>query len=199
MRNPIKRRFQNVYDQTHNKPFTFLNCFLCIFLPVIGVIAGAFLMGDNETLGIAVMIVGLLAGWVINFLLLFKKFKTQAIGLFFLNLLASIAFVFKLIILPFLKWSVKAAGAVTQANLGNVTGSVNASRRAGAELASTKTSAFNWFEYEGYEWKDTKQTAEVYEHHELDEGSYTYEQNQQARNAGYANAKEAEMHGVKIN
>ena len=198
MRNPIKNHFQRVYNQTNIKPFTFLNCFLCIFVPVIGLIAGMVLLGVNEALGIAVMIFGLLAGWAGNFLLLFKNFKAAAIGLFFLNLLASIAFFGKLILLPFLKASIKASRAVVQSNLGNVTASVNASRKGGAELASTRSSAFNWFEYEGYEWKDVKQTAEVYEHHELDEGSYTNEQNQQAKNAGYANAKEAEMHGVKI-
>lgn len=82
--------------------------------------------------------------------------------------------------------------------MGNVTASVNASNDAGATLASTKTSAFNWFEYEGYEWKDATETPEVYEHYELDEGSYTDAQNQKGRDVGYANAKEAEMHGVDI-
>lgn len=198
MKNPIKKRFQEVYDQTHVKPFTFLNCFLCIFLPVIGLILGSLMMGSNGGLGTAVMILCFLGGWIGNFVLLYKKFDKLAISLFFLNILASIFFFSKLILVPWLKWSVKAAGAVVQSNLGNVTGSVNASKRAGAELASTRTSAFNWFEYEGYEWQDVKETAEVYEHHELDEGAYTDTQNQKGRDAGYANAKEAEMHGVDI-
>lgn len=198
MKNPIKNRFQEVYIQTHIKPFTFLNCFLCIFLPVIGLILGALMMGSNESLGKAVMILALLGGWIGNFVLLYKKFNKLAISLFFLNLLASIAFFGKLILLPLLKASIKFGSAALQSNLGNVTGSVNASKQGGAELASTKMSAFNWFEYEGYEWKDVKETAEVYEHNELDEGSYTNVQNQQGRDAGYANAKEAEMHGVYI-
>ncbi|MCM1261554.1 MAG: hypothetical protein NC313_02445 [Butyrivibrio sp.] len=198
MRNPIKNRFQRVYDETHIKPFTFLNCFLCILLPIIGFIVGGMLSGANGGLGIAVMILGLLGGWVGNFLLLFRNFQKAAIGLFFLNILASIAFFGKLILVPFLKASVKFGMAAWQSNLGNVTASVNASSEGGAELASSRTSAFNWFEYDGYVWKDAKQTAQLYEHHELDAGSYTDEQNQQARNSGYANAKEAEMHGVKI-
>lgn len=199
MRNPIKNHFQEVYVKTHIKPFTFLNCFLCIFLPIIGLIAGLCLLGNNEVLGIAVMILALLGGWIGNFVLLFKKFNKQAVGLFFLNILASIAFFSKLILLPWLKASVKGARAVVQANLGNVTESVNASNAAGAELASTRTSAFNWFEYEGYEWKDIKETADVDEHPVLDEGFYTDAQNQKGRDAGYANAKEAELHGVDIN
>lgn len=198
MKNPIKNRFQEVYDQTHIKPFTFLNSFLCIFLPVIGLILGSYMMGSNGGLGTAVMILCFLGGWIGNFVLLYKKFDKLAISLFFLNLLASIAFFSKLILVPWLKASVKFARAIWQSNLGNVTASVNASREGGSELARSRTSAFNWFEYEGYEWTDAKETAEVYEHHELDEGSYTYEQNQQGRDAGYANAKEAEMHGVDI-
>lgn len=198
MRNPIKIYFQKVYLETNIKPFTFLNCFLCIFLPVIGLILGALMMGSNESLGKAVMILSFLGGWIGNFVLLYKKFDKLAIGLFFLNLLASIAFFSKLILLPWLKASIKFGRAALQSNLGNVTGSVNASRQGGAELASTKTSAFNWFEYDGHEWKDVKETAELDEHYELDEGAYTYEQNQQGKDAGYANAKEAEMQGVDI-
>lgn len=198
MRNPIKNYFQQVYDQTQIKPFTFLNCFLCIFLPVIGLVLGGFLSGNNARLGIAVMILSLLGGWIGNFVLLYQKFDKLAIRLFFLNILASIAFFSKLILLPWLKWSVKAAGAVFHANLGNVTASVNSSKKAGAELASTKTSAFNWFEYDGHEWEDVNVSPELYEHNELDEGSYTDAQNQKGRDAGYANAKEAKMHGIDI-
>lgn len=195
MNNPIKNYFQNIYNQTKIKPFTFLNCFLCIFLPVIGLILGAYLLNNNATLGIAVMILFLLGGWAGNFALLYTKFKTTAIPLFFLNILASIAFFGKLIVLPLIKAGIKGGKAVTQANMGNVTASVNASRESGATLASTKTSALNWFEYEGYEWKDAVETPEMYEHQELDEGSYTDAQNQGARSVGYANGKEAEMAG----
>lgn len=65
-------------------------------------------------------------------------------------------------------------------------------------MGSTKKSAFNWFEYEGYEWKDDKADAELLNNYEADEGAYSSEQNQQARNMGYANAKDAEMHAPKI-
>lgn len=198
MKNPIKDYFQNIYDQTQIKPFTFLNCFLCIFLPVIGLILGGYWLDRNATLGIAVMILLLLGGWVGNFVLLYTKFKETAIVLFVLNILASIAFFGKLILWPLIKAGIKSGKAAMEANWGNTTASVNASREAGATLASTKTSAFNWFEYEGHEWKDVTETPEVYEHQELDEGSYIDEQNQKGRDAGYANAKEAEMHGVDI-
>lgn len=200
MKNPIKNYFQSVYNKTHKKPFTFLNCFLCIFLPVIGLILGAYLMdSSSEGLGMTVMILSVLVGWVCNFLLLFAKFKVTAIGIFFLNILASIAFFCKLILMPLLKVLFKVGVASTQANLGNTTASVNASRGAGASLSSTKTSAFNWFEYEGYEWKDITEKPEPYGNNELDEGSYTYEQNQEARNLGYSNGKDAEMKGRKWN
>lgn len=85
-------------------------------------------MGSNGTLGTAVMILTLLGGWIGNFVLLYKKFDKLAIGLFFLNILASIAFFGRLILLPWLKASIKFGSAALQSNLGNVTGSVNASK-----------------------------------------------------------------------
>lgn len=201
MKNPIKNYFQSVYNKTHKKPFTFLNCFLCIFVPVIGLILGAYLMeSSSEGLGMTVMILSVLVGWVCNFLLLFAKFKVTAIGIFFLNILASIAFFCKLILVPFIKFLVKVGVASTQANLGNTTASVNASSQAGEALANAKISAFNWFVYDGYELKDTTTgEPEIYEHYELDEGSYTYAQNQEARNLGFSNGKDAEMAGRKWN
>ncbi len=199
MKNPIKQRFQNVYDQTNMKPFTFLNCFLCIFMPIIGFFVGGTIVDSNPAFGVTVMVLLILGGWIGNFLLLFKKFKTDAIGLFFLNMLASIAFFTKLILWPLLKMSWHTGQAVMQANLGNITASKNASSRGGAALGSVKMSAFNWFKYDGNEWTDITQTAEVEENYESDEGSYTYEQNQEARSRGYHNAKEAEMHGVDVN
>lgn len=198
MNNPIKIHFKKLYAETNVKPFTFLNCFLCIFLPVIGLILGAILMNNNEKLGAAVMILAVLGGWAGNFALLYKNFKAKGISLFFLNLLASIAFFFKLIIMPLFKVLVKIGAASTQANLGNTTASVNSSKQAGAALASTKTSAFNWFEYGGYEWKDSVAEApKPYAPGALDAGSYTDAQNQAARDIGYANGKEAEMAGRK--
>lgn len=199
MKNPIKQRFQKVYDQTNIKPFTFLNCFLCIFLPIIGFFVGGTIVDSNPALGFAVMALLILGGWIGNFLILFKNFKTDAIGLFFLNMLASFAFFTKLILWPLLKASYHFGMAAWQSNLGNTTASMNASSRGGASLGSTKMSALNWFEYEGNKWSDVTQTAEVHENYALDEGSYTYEQNQRARNMGYHNAKDAQMHGADVN
>lgn len=195
MKNPIQNHFQRVYDETHVKPFTFLNCFLCIFLPIVGLILGALIISNNTTIGIIVMILFILGGWAGNFALLFKNFKEKGISLFFLNLLASIAFFFKLIVMPLFKVLVKIGVASTQANLGNTTASVNSSKQAGATLASTKTSALNWFEYDGYEWKDNVEKPKLHPNSGLDEDSYTDAQNQAARNLGYVNAKEAEMAG----
>ena len=195
MNNPIKNHFQKVYAETNVKPFTFLNCFLCIFLPVIGLILGAILMNNNEKLGVSVMILAVLGGWAGNFALLYKNFKAKGISLFFLNLLASIAFFFKLIIMPLFKALVKIGAASTRANLGNTTARVNSSNQAGAALASTKTSAFNWFEYDGYKWKDNEEKSKFHMNSGLDEGFYTDAQNQAARDIGYANGKEAEMAG----
>lgn len=195
----MKKYFQKVYNETHIKPFTFLNCFLCIFLPIIALIGGAVLMDSNEALGTTVMILGIVAGWGINLALLLVKFKGKGVGLFFLNILASIAFFFTFILWPLLKFCFHAGMAATNANLGNNTASINSSRKAGASVGSTKKSAFNWFEYEGYEWKDDKVEPELLNNYEADEGSYSYDQNQQAKSMGYANAKDAEMHGQKIN
>lgn len=156
-------------------------------------------MKDNAILGFIVMILGVLAGWGINLALLLTKFKGKGVGLFFLNILASLAFFITFILWPLLKFCFHTGMAATQANLGNTTASVNSSRKAGAHAASPKKSAFNWFEYNGYEWKDDKEEPELLNNYEADEGSYTYEQNQQARNIGYTNAKDAEMHGQTIN
>lgn len=194
----MKKYFQKVYNETHVKPFTFLNCFLCIFLPIIALIGGVVLMDSNEALGTTVMILGIVVGWGINLALLLAKFKGKGVGLFFLNILASIAFFCTFILWPFIKYLMHSGNAAWQANMGNITESVNSSRKMGAVLASPKKSAFNWFQYDGYVWKDEKVEPELLKNYELDEGSYSYDQNQKARSMGYSNAKDAEMHGQKI-
>lgn len=195
MNNPIKRHFQQIYNETGKKPFTFLNAFFMVFFPVIVAIVMTFV--DANIFAVAAL-AALAVGIVINLIIMLVKFQVKGIGLFFLTLLASFMFFCSFIFWPFLKFSFRAAGAMFHANLGNITASVNASRRAGATKG--KRSALNWFEYDGKVWKDEKEVMpEDIPNYSLDEGSYSYDQNQQARNHGYSNGKEAEMSGHKWN
>lgn len=194
MNNPIKKYFNKIYSETGKKPFTFLNCFLIIFLPIILIVGSAALFGDTEDVVVPAAILSLIISLGLNLALLIVKFKEKSIGLFFLTVLASILFFCTFILWPLLKWGVRGAEAVVQANHGNVTASVNASNRMGATKG--KMSALNWFEYDGYVWHDEKEIMpEDLPNGSLDEGAYSYEQNQSARNVGYANAKDAEMSG----
>lgn len=196
MNNPIKKYFNKIYSETGKKPFTFLNCFLVVLLPLIFIFGSAFLIADTEEVVVPATIIGLVVSLGLNLVLLIVKFKGKAIGLFFLTVLASILFFCSFILWPILKFAFRAGSAATQANLGNTTASVNASRRAGATKG--KKSALNWFEYDGYVWKDEKEIMpEDLPNGSLDEGAYSYDQNQSARNVGYANAKDAEMSGRK--
>ena len=129
---------------------------------------------------------------------IFLKFKVTGIAIFLLSIIASLLFFISFILWPVLKFAFRAGISATQANLGNTTASVNASRRAGATKG--KKSALNWFEYEGTVWKDEKEVMpDDIPNHSLDEGSYTYEQNQQAKAQGYSNGKDAEMSGRSWN
>ncbi len=200
MNNPIKNQFQKVYNETGKKPFTFLNCFLTIFLPIIIFIASCYLFGSSDDIPafFAANILGLVVGWGINLALLWKSFQKQGISLFFLNILASIAFFCSFVIWPLIKLSYRASQAIVQANLGNTTGSVNASKRAGATKG--RMSALNWFEYNGDVWENEKEVMpEEDTTYSADEGAYSSEQNQKAQSHGYRNGKEAELSGRRWN
>lgn len=199
MKSPIKNYFQKIYMETGKKPFTFLNCFLSLIVPIAMFIIVGSQVSVSEGGKVAITVfLSVLIAWGLDIFLLVKNFHGQAVPIFLLGLLASIAFLFTFILWPVLKFAFRAGMAATQANNGNITDSVNSSRKAGATKG--KKSALNWFEYDGYEWKDEKEVMpEDIPNYELDEGSYTYDQNQQARNMGYTNAKDAEMHGQKIN
>lgn len=194
----MKKYFQRLYNETGKKPFTPLNFFLMLGIPAIIMVIASFMSGSQAgTLFIGAVIVAIV-GWIINLVLCIKKFGGKGVGMFFLTLLASIAFFCSFILLPFFKWSFRAAGAMFHANLGNTTASVNASRRAGATKG--KKSALNWFSYDGTVYQDEKEVMpQDIEGYALDEGSYTNEQNQAARNIGYSNGKDAEMNGKKWN
>ncbi len=196
MNNPIKKYFQNIYNQTGKKPFTFFNALLMI-LPIIIYLVIAFSGADLDEAN-KILLLSTLGCWGINFLITFLKFKVTGIAIFLLSIIASLLFFISFILWPVLKFAFRAGMSVTQANLGNTTASVNASKRAGATKG--KKSALNWFEYEGNVWKDEKEVMpDDIPNHSLDEGSYSYEQNQQAKAHGYSNGKDAEMSGRSWN
>lgn len=196
----MKAYFQEIYNETKMKPFTFLNAALCVLIPIVAFIAiGVGVSPENNTTVIIVFSASLLICWGINFYLLHKKFNEKAVKLMIFNVLASIAFWTKLILLPLLKIMWHAGRAAFHANMGNTTASVNSSSQMGASIASNKKSAFNWFEYEGKVWEDDTFEAELKEDYSLDEGTCSDEQNQVAKGIGYVNGKEAEMAGRKWN
>ena len=202
MNNSIKTYFQQMYNETGKKPFTFLNAFILTILPLgLGYLLTMLLvsiMGEEESLILVGFVLAYLFCYVINFLLLAKNFKDNQIKLLVYSIIASILFFITFFLWPILKFAFRAGTAATQANLGNTTASVNASRRAGATKG--KKSALNWFEYDGRVWQDEKENMpQDIPNYALDEGSYSYEQNQKAKAYGYSNGKAAEMAGRRWN
>lgn len=196
MNNPIKKYFQNIYTQTGKKPFTFFNALLMILPFIIYLVIAFSGVSLSEVNGI--FILSVLGCWGLNFLITFLKFKVKGIAVFLLSIIASLLFFISFILWPLLKFMVRSGSAVNQANLGNVSASVNASKRAGATKG--KKSALNWFEYEGYTWKDEKEVLpNDTSKYSADEGSYSYEQNQKAQAQGFSNGKDAEMSGRSWN
>lgn len=194
MNNPIKNYFQKIYQETGKKPFTFIQPFCLLILPLIMVIFGLIMennLGTQKTLTIMAVVV--VIGWIAFIAIPFIRLKGKGIGVFFLSILASIIFFISFILWPMLKFAYRGGQAITQANMGNTSASVNASQRMGATKG--KKSALNWFEYDGYVWKDEKEVLPEMTDYALDEGSYSLEQNTQARAKGFSNGKDAEMQG----
>lgn len=196
MKNPIKNYFQQIYDETGKKPFIFLHACLCILVPIVVACVAPYLGAYDEVKWLVASIAGLAGSWGILIFLVFRDFKEKTIKIFLLQILASIAFWTKFLLIPLIKMSWRAGQAVVAANHGNVTASVNASKRSAA--TKTKKSAFTWFEYEGKVWQDEKEAFDQVSDYSLDEGSYSIDQNNEARNKGYINAKHAEDGGEKI-
>ena len=196
MSNPIKNYFQQVYDETGKKPFTFLHACLCILVPIVVMCTAFYLFEYDEGKVIGVSVAGLIASWGLLIFLSFKEFKEKTVKIFLFQILASITFWTKFLLIPIIKLSWHAGKAAVAANHGNVTASVNESKRSAA--TKTKKSAFNWFEYDGKVWKDEKEAYDQVADYSLDEGSYSMDQNNEARNKGYINAKHAEDSGEKI-
>jgi len=197
----MKKYFQNIYNETGIKPFTFLNCALTLLLPFAIFIAIGSVSSTSE--GDKVMIVtliGLIACWGSNIALLFNKFKDgkRTAILFFLGLLASIAFFCKLILFPLIKLLINFMPGATATNITN---------RATAEASGVKMSAFNWFVYDNRVFTDIEpnipddipETATNYGawNSELGRGfNDTEERN--AQNMGYRDAKQAYDRGVSL-
>jgi len=80
MNNPIKKYFQNIYNQTGKKPFTFFNALLMI-LPVIIYLVIAFSGADLDEAN-KILLLSTLGCWGINFLITFLKFKATGIAIF---------------------------------------------------------------------------------------------------------------------
>lgn len=198
MNNPIKKYFQKLYNETGKKPFTFFNAFLVVFLPLIIFFGLGSTMATSEMDIPKFLILGIVVGLGLDLILVLVKFKGKGIALFFLHILASLLFFCTFILWPLLKFMVRSGSAANQANLGNVSASVNASKRAGATKG--KKSALNWFEYEGYTWKDEREVIPNNTNsYSADEGSYSYNQNQKAKAQGFSNGKDAEMSGRSWN
>lgn len=200
----MKSYYQKVYNETGKKPFTFLNCALCILIPVVVlIIVGSSASADEGGKVMIVFIPVTILCIVGNAVLHYFKYKNigKAIWLTVLNLFASIAFFCKLILFPLIKFCFKMAGAMTDVQNGNFTAANNNMNN--ARSGKIKTSAFDWFRYDGRTFGDIQVGEEQPEDYSTDSlawsyslnRSYTAEEDLRARNLGYQNAKDAENQG----
>lgn len=200
----MKSYFQKVYSETGKKPFTFLNCALCILIPIIVLIvvgsqASSSEGGDVMAIFIPVTILCIVGNAVMQYM----RFQNvgKAVLLTFLNMLASIAFFCKLILFPLIKFAFKMMGAMSDVQSGNYTAANNNMNN--ARSGQIKTSAFDWFKYDGTTVGDIQVGEEKAEDYSTDNlawshalnRSYTAEEDMKARNLGFQNAKDAENQG----
>lgn len=196
----MKKYFQKIYNETGKKPFTFLNCMLAVLLPIaIFIFSGVKLMDTNPNLGVTVMIGGTIVCWLINIIIWFVNYKNigRVLALFFLTMLASIAFFCKLILFPFIGLLFKIGSASTDIQTGNYAGASNTMNSGG----KVRTSAFSWFQYDGTVIDDVEVEAQTDRVSNAQawsstlNRSYTAEEDTRARQLGFADAKDAEMSG----
>jgi len=200
----MKKYFQKLYNETGVKPFTFLNCFLCILLPIIVLIIAAC-MQSNEVVILTFFIVGFVVGIAGNIFIQFRRFSDvkRAFLLTLLNFLASIHFFCKLIVFPLVKLFMNLAGSMTSIQTGNFQQAQSETDHA-LNSNGAKLSAFNWFVYDGRKFEDVEgeETPIVYENanaYDTTLGrSYTNEEDRNARNLGYTDAYSAVNSGVKV-
>ena len=159
----MKKYFQKLYNETGQKPFTFLNCFLCVFTPIIALILGYMIDKVDPTPAIILLIVVTILSLAANVFILFKRFNDikRALLLALLNNFASLHFFCKLILFPLIKIAFRFAGAATQMQMGNTAGASHTMGNATAS-AGIKTSAFNWFKYDGTTIADHLEDEELF-------------------------------------
>lgn len=201
----MKKYFQKLYNETGQKPFTFLNCLLSLLAPFVVFLVVGLNTSDGGVVMLATGITALIC-WVANGFILFKRFnngKRVAIC-FFLGLLASVAFFCKLILFPLFKLLLNLMGGATAVQTGDFAGASAQNNRAFAEAGSLKTSAFNWFIYDDRVMEDIHIEAQESTmannqawNSEL-QRSFTSEEDANARNMGYRDAKQAYDSGVSL-
>jgi len=203
----MKKYFQKIYNETGRKPFTFLNCFLCVFTPIIALILGYMINKSDPTPAIVLLIVITILSLAGNIFILFKRFNDvkRALLLALLNIFASIHFFCKLILFPLIKLAMRFSLGATQMQMGNTAGASHTMSNATAS-AGVKTSAFNWFKYDGTTIADIAGTEPeddtiVYTNNAYETSlgrSFTDQEDMNARNMGYQNAQHAANSGVRI-
>lgn len=201
----MKKYFQKLYNETGQKPFTFLNCFLCVFTPIIALILGYMIDKVDPTPAIILLIVVTILSLAANVFILFKRFNDikRALLLALLNIFASLHFFCKLILFPLIKIAFRFAGAATQMQMGNTAGASHTMGNATAS-AGIKTSAFNWFKYDGTTIADIagsepEDDTLVYTNNAYNTSlgrAFTDKEDMTARNMGYQNAQHAVSSGV---
>jgi len=202
----MKNYFQKIYNETGQKPFTFLNCFLNVLLPLVVLILAAIVIPNDGELAKILIALSFVIGLAANVFVLFKRFKDgkRVAILFFLGLLASIAFFCKLILFPLFKLLLNLMGSSTSIQTGDFAGASAQNNRAFAEAGSLKLSAFNWFNYDDRVIDDIHIEAEESTmannqawNSEL-RRSFTSDEDANARNMGYRDAKQAYDSGVSL-
>ena len=200
----MKSYFQKLYNETGKKPFTFLNCALCVLLPIVAFLLFGITLADaNETLFVILVIVALVLCWGGNVFIQFNRFGNigKALWLMFLNMLASIAFFCKLILFPLIALCFKMMSGMTDIQNGDFSAANNNLNN--ARSGKIKASAFNWFRYDGTTVDDIQVGEEQPEDYTPDNlawshtlnRSYTAEEDLKAQNMGFKNAKDAENQG----
>lgn len=203
----MKKYFQNIYNETGVKPFTFLNCALTLLVPlIIFLVVGCNMSSTEGNKVITISVIALIACWGIDIALLFNKFKNgkRTATLFFLGLLASIAFFCKLILFPLIKLCLNLMTSSTSVQMGDFASASNNANRATAEAGGIKMSAFNWFVYDDRVFTDIE--PDIPEDTATNYGAWNNElgrtfndnEEQNARNMGYRDAKQAYDSGVKL-
>lgn len=202
----MKKYFQKLYNETGQKPFTFLNCFLNVLLPLVVFILAAIIIPNDGDMAMILIGLSFVIGLVANVLVLFKRFKDgkRVAICFILGLLASVAFFCKLILFPLFKLLLNLMGGAASVQTGDFAGASAQNNRAFAEAGSLKTSAFNWFIYDDrviedihIEAQESTMANDQAWNSEL-QRNFTSDEDTNARNMGYRDAKQAYDSGVSL-